>query len=227
MLTYLKYPLLIVVWMIALMSGILSIAREVYGLYSGTLPARSLFWSCVWIAFVVSAAILWAIEHKQFLSERAKNEIAPNIKITISRILSRGKLGQASIELFADLALTLIEPRQVKVKSYSIVVLHQGVQVPGITVHDLEEWEVWREDSRSGFLRLSCWPITHHLNQRGDQVNGWIHSHFDLNESQILEAELLVKVESEHGTCIGRIVGTQAMPMKGKGNMHRKAKLPS
>jgi hypothetical protein len=62
--SYLRYPVLVLLWMVALMSGVLSIARELYGMYSGQLPPRSLFWSCAWIAFVVSAAILWVIEHR-------------------------------------------------------------------------------------------------------------------------------------------------------------------
>ena len=59
-----KYPFQVGLWVTALMSGAFSIFRELYGMYSGTLPPRSLFWSCTWIAFVFSAAILWMIEHQ-------------------------------------------------------------------------------------------------------------------------------------------------------------------
>lgn len=54
----LRYLLKFVVFVVALMSGILSIVRELYGLYHGALPPQNLFWSCTWIAFVVSAGIL-------------------------------------------------------------------------------------------------------------------------------------------------------------------------
>jgi hypothetical protein len=70
--SYLRYPLLVLLWMVALMSGGFSLFRELYGLYSGTVPARSMFWSCTLIAFILSAAILWAIEHKSNNSHRPK-----------------------------------------------------------------------------------------------------------------------------------------------------------
>jgi hypothetical protein len=70
--SYFRYPLYVFLWMVALMSGTFSLFRELYGMYLGTVPARSLFWSCTWIAFVVSAAILWAIEHKNRLETQNK-----------------------------------------------------------------------------------------------------------------------------------------------------------
>jgi hypothetical protein len=61
--------------MTALMSGALSVFREVYGLYSGVVPARSLFWSCMYLAFVISATVLWMLEHKALLEEKGKNQV--------------------------------------------------------------------------------------------------------------------------------------------------------
>jgi hypothetical protein len=52
------------------MSGIFSLVRELYALYSGVVPPKSLFWSLVFISYIISAAILWAIEH----NERGKLE---------------------------------------------------------------------------------------------------------------------------------------------------------
>lgn len=71
---YLRYPLLLILWLVALMSGAFSIFREVYGIYSGVIPPRSLFWSCTWIAFVVSAAILWCLEYRE--KKSLKKQIA-------------------------------------------------------------------------------------------------------------------------------------------------------
>ena len=54
----------LVLFMVALMSGILSLVRELYGMYAGNLPPRNLFWSCTLIAFVISSFILWWRENK-------------------------------------------------------------------------------------------------------------------------------------------------------------------
>ena len=70
--SYFRYPIYTILWVVALMSGVFSLFREMYGLYSGTLPARSVFWSCTQIAFVASAAILWIIEHRERLELEAK-----------------------------------------------------------------------------------------------------------------------------------------------------------
>ena len=81
---YLQYPLSVLLWVVALMSGGFSIFRELYGIYSGTLPARSLFWSCVWIAFVVSAAILWAMEHKaKEEAEKKLTDLRPKLNLNL------------------------------------------------------------------------------------------------------------------------------------------------
>jgi hypothetical protein len=46
------------------MSGILSILREAVAIFlPNQVPQRSLFWNCVIIAFVISAVVLWVIEH--------------------------------------------------------------------------------------------------------------------------------------------------------------------
>jgi hypothetical protein len=70
--SYLRYPLLVIVWVVALMSGALSIVREIYTMYSGQLPAKPLFWSCARLAFIFSAAILWYLERKGRLEADAR-----------------------------------------------------------------------------------------------------------------------------------------------------------
>jgi len=48
---------------VALMSGIFSLCRELYGIYGGHILPKTLFWSFVWIAFIVSSTIAWFQEH--------------------------------------------------------------------------------------------------------------------------------------------------------------------
>jgi hypothetical protein len=54
----------LILFMVALMSGILSLVRELYGMYAGNLPPRNLFWSCALIAFIISSFILLWGENK-------------------------------------------------------------------------------------------------------------------------------------------------------------------
>jgi len=56
------------------MSGSLSIFRELYGLYLGVVPPKSLFWSLMIVAYIVSAAILWVDENRR--AEGFKKELS-------------------------------------------------------------------------------------------------------------------------------------------------------
>jgi hypothetical protein len=80
---YLRYPLLVCLWAVTLMSGILSILRESLQIYrpSETQP-RSLFWNCTVIAFIISAGILWAIEHQKVAEQQhLRTEAEKNLTI--------------------------------------------------------------------------------------------------------------------------------------------------
>jgi len=49
-----------------LMSGALSLFRELYAIYRpNTVPPAGLFWHCVWIAFVTSSVIVWFAEYRR------------------------------------------------------------------------------------------------------------------------------------------------------------------
>lgn len=68
---YLRYPLLVLLWAVTLMSGILAILREALTIYrpNETHP-RSLFWNSIVIAFVISSGILWVIEHQKVAEQQ-------------------------------------------------------------------------------------------------------------------------------------------------------------
>ena len=57
---------------VAFMSGVFSLYRELYGLYVGVIPPKSLFWECIWTSFIVSAAVAWIQEHRKYLAEAEK-----------------------------------------------------------------------------------------------------------------------------------------------------------
>lgn len=72
------------------MSGILSILREAVAIFlPNQVPQRSLFWNCVIIAFVISAVILWVIEHtkKNKLEkelDRSRPKLSAEIGLTVT-----------------------------------------------------------------------------------------------------------------------------------------------
>ena len=77
---YLQYLLSMLLWGVALMSGILSIVREVLSIFFPKIvPQRSLFWNCVFIAFIISAAILWFIEHQKV--EKSKPRLNAQVDV--------------------------------------------------------------------------------------------------------------------------------------------------
>ncbi len=69
----LQYVLRIVLWAVAIMSGSLAILRESLAIFApGRVQQRSLFWSCVIVAYVISAAVLWYVEHKKAVGNKPK-----------------------------------------------------------------------------------------------------------------------------------------------------------
>jgi len=72
---WLEYALNLFVWAVAIMSGILAIAREALAIFlPNRVQQRSLFWNCIIISFVISAGILWGIEHKKVISFQQNNK---------------------------------------------------------------------------------------------------------------------------------------------------------
>lgn len=61
-----RWVYLILLWVVALMTGLLSLIRELQGIYQpNVIQQRSLFWHSVFVAFIISSAILWIIEHQK------------------------------------------------------------------------------------------------------------------------------------------------------------------
>ncbi|HEV1996153.1 MAG TPA: hypothetical protein VGR03_17600 [Candidatus Acidoferrum sp.] len=76
---------------VGLMSGILSLFRELLGVYRpDQAHAASLFWRCVWIAFIISSVSAWASQyHRANEAERKLEETKqPSFKVTIGQSIS-------------------------------------------------------------------------------------------------------------------------------------------
>ena len=86
------------------MSGILSILREALSIFlPNQVPQRSLFWNCVIIAFVISAVILWSIEHmKKNKLEKELDHSKPKLfaEIGITAVAPAGEKNENSLLIF-------------------------------------------------------------------------------------------------------------------------------
>lgn len=90
------------------MSGILALVRELVAIYhGGRIQSASLFWRCVWVAFIVSAAWLWFIEHRHVVllqQELAKSQEAnrPEFRIEVDKLFSAPMAGQSGVRWGTD-----------------------------------------------------------------------------------------------------------------------------
>ena len=182
--SYLRYPLLIVLWVVALMSGVLSLARELYGLYVGVIPQKTLFWSFLWLAFVISASALWALERKKCRTlERALDEILPEVIIKIQELFHR----RAESHLYwnADifvLASAHLKKRESLVVQYRLEAIWKGRTTECSRVDDVDLWcrqvvdveELGIPGSPTTTTRYLMDALTSAL-KREDKRDGWLH----------------------------------------------------
>jgi hypothetical protein len=102
----LRYQVIIVLGMVALMSGILSIAREVLLMYyPDQVHQRPLFWGCVRIAFIVSGLLALYGAHSrgealqaELMDERNRNR--PEFVVTAGQAVSAYFTGQDRTIMF-------------------------------------------------------------------------------------------------------------------------------
>jgi hypothetical protein len=120
--------------MVFLMSGILSLYREGFSLYSGKAESMSAFWVCILLAFTLSAFFTWWQEHSQVQLEIGKNS-KPEIKGKVLRgflDIEMDALGTRNIcNTVICLHLSLVNHRDVPttVESYVLKMkLDEGLQ---------------------------------------------------------------------------------------------------
>lgn len=106
----------IVLLAVALMSGILSIIREGILIYNPTkIDQKRIFWGCMRIAFIISALLLWGLEHQALIKSKhlyeettvpdLRSEIDASITGQIATTLKDGtkRLGPIGILLYVNI----------------------------------------------------------------------------------------------------------------------------
>ncbi len=162
-------------------------------------------------------------EQSKLRKEKAKNEIAPDIEVQVTSLITKGKLSTGVSDLFVHVILTLKAPSEVVIRDFSLTAQQGTEYMHTVAVDDTAQWEVVKENPEGAYLHMPCTPLAKELKQRGDPVEGWIHFRLnDVKESWLLKSMLWVKVNSAHGTCLKELQGSHAFPdRKTKGVMSK------
>jgi hypothetical protein len=181
------------------MSGALSLLREAYTIYSGQLPARPLFWACTRIAFVVSAAILWGLEHRTVRELREEivgaKQTPADVKLSpceLRRTMSDAKDQYRHVFVRAKVSMT--GAMRTSVTKYRMELSRAGIIQQAQCHNDVADWEIsdW-----------SCTPIPHDGSRpvpaeltSGNTVEGWLHFTIpNLNNRELDSADVRLFVD--------------------------------
>jgi hypothetical protein len=136
---------------IAIMSGVLSLVRETYGMFAvNPIDSKSVFWSCARIALILSAGIAWWQEHQKVL--RLEKE-AKTPSLTLAE--------RASLDIVAQM---LRGASDAEVGVLICILNHEKIEAPQLQnaakdrdaiLHALEKWkhELIAEDIEHGTNR--------------------------------------------------------------------------
>jgi hypothetical protein len=150
---FLRWPAIVGIRSIALMSGALSLFRELHGISTNTPTTRSLFWSCVWIAFIVSAFISWFQERlaasqekdARTLAENRLNDSAPKL------FLEYSEQHAAEFMTYSGLFVRNSGKQQAfKVDLSAEMINNFGLRFEGLPIQHVDPEKRWPIDLRTG-----------------------------------------------------------------------------
>jgi hypothetical protein len=170
-----------------LMSGSFSIVREIVGLYS-TNPSpfwqKNVFWSCVWITFVIAMLIAWFIKNQELNAEKAKRE-KPDIQGEIKEVHEFSGTSNSGFDYFFTLNVFLRNKgRAIGIRDYSLRMI-QGDHTYTGEKSSLKSYCLERKEPHPGksFAGTEMKAVEYPLLDLGDMKNvpldsvgrdGWI-----------------------------------------------------
>ena len=179
--------------MVVFMTGALSLLREVYGIYRGAIPPATVFWRCVWIAFILSALVVWLEEHLR-IREMGKEIEALKLlpaKLTVTTYELRRAMRSNQVKgcnIWLRAKVDLIEPMHLAVDRYSMELSFDGAFDEPEFQDDASTWTVG-EWSQLRITSETMRPLPMILSS-GNGAEGWVHfvtdrSDYDLNHSRV------------------------------------------
>ena len=173
------------------MSGCFSIIREVVTLYSekpNPFWQKHLFWSCVWITFIISSITAWVLKQRELLTEREKNAHA-DIGVEIQEVYNEdtvreGGISPNHIDGYFTLRVHLVNKgRPIAIRRFELQVNYdKGVRLTSTTplnhlafeykrtVTPKESYYFSKEEAEQGPLI----ELSRNLIDSGDNREGWL-----------------------------------------------------
>jgi hypothetical protein len=176
-------------------------------------------WSNGWVAIasigvaaillLVASGLAWNDEYKRAEAEKAKNEAAPHMDISVLNAISYGAIGKGITDLFFYLRVVLTEPSMVSIRDCSLTIIDQSQSQRFIAIDDADNWEVMKSDSTTGgYSHVHCVPLLKELANRGEPVHGWIHISLPgIAVSFVQHRTLTIEINGLHGTCYSNLPG--------------------
>lgn len=183
--------------MVFFMSGSLSLVRELYGLYHGAIPASTIFWRCVWLAFVLSAIAVWIEDWwtSRFLQrEVATLKLVPaTLTVTPCELRNCGSTGS---DIFLRAKVELLTPIDVAVDGYSVEIsLNELIETP--EVKSVAKWRL--HDGTPSMPRSQPMaPLPASL-RSGHPVEGWIHFLTTRSQYELESSHMTLFVHTSRG----------------------------
>lgn len=163
---------------VALMSGALSLVRELLLMYrGGQIQAPSLFWRCVWVAFILSMIAALVMQYREALESRSSLAAATETRLPRLHGEIKGIVSGASPEgafVFMLVAVTnsgadsaAIDYRARVVLGADTLILQPKVIVDGFTLKDTALRPMARWSAEDSLPDKTTRPI-----HRGELVSG-------------------------------------------------------
>jgi hypothetical protein len=186
--------------MVCLMSGVLSIGREAYGIYHGAMPATTLFWRCVWIAFVLSAFTVIGEDwwDRRILSAeiRELKQVPAQFKLRPIQLRRNDPVSKRKRDVFLQVKVELVTPLEILVDGYSMEFSRDGV-IETLELGDsVDHWVLY--DSSSLIRSESMQSLSNKL-RSGRGSEGWIHFLTERTNYELESGRLRFTVHSHRG----------------------------
>ncbi len=186
---------------VCFISGLLSLVRAADGILQGTIPAATLFWQWVWIAFLVSAAAVivedwW--DRRALTSEIEKLKVDPvELKISPLELRRVERPNTGGQEVFLRAKIELLRPVEVQVEQYSMELsLHGFLENPRF-VDDAVRWQT-DDNSRTPPHSEPLRPLPMQL-RSGHPVEGWVHFTSGRNGYEVAHSTVRLFVHTSRG----------------------------
>ncbi len=192
------------------MSGPLTVPFAIAAFWLSSTSARISFTILAILAACVTCYRVWAKEYDRAEEERAKNEVAPKMRMMIYNHVEQGSAGSTVSDVFFCIGVVLENPSQVSIDTFSLDIYDAARWQSFLSVDDVSNWEIEQIKDGKPFS-VRCIALPKALMRRGDPVQGWLHFRLpDIPSTLIRESGLRIKIDCAQGSCCEEHAGVYA-----------------